>query len=358
MHSMHIIASQKLGGAENFYTRLVHALHAEGQKVSSVNRRGSLIGPQLPPEIPQHRTLMLGRHDLLTRWHIRHFIQREQPDIVQTYMSRATGLTHVPRRSSSIHIARLGGFYKLKYFRHADHWVGNTKSICDYLVRNGLPHERVHFISNFVDESRSILPEEIQEARRIAAMPPDALAVIALGRFTHNKGFDVLIEAFSRLPPELQGRPLHLLLLGDGSLTPALHQQVEQLGLASRIHWAGWQTHAAPFFMLADVFVCPSRHEPLGNVILEAWAHGVPAISTATDGGRELITPNKDGLLVPIDDAKALAHTMQTLLIDDSGRRRLAEEGSRTLLARHGRATIVNAYNMLYQHVASSPRQP
>ncbi|MEW6765590.1 MAG: glycosyltransferase [Pseudomonadota bacterium] len=353
MDSMHIIASQTLGGAESFYARVVHALHEEGQRVVAVTRHGAQLGQCLAPDIPRHETWMLGHHDLLSRWHIRRLIERERPAIVQTYMSRATDLTRVPRRADSVHIARLGGFYKLKYFRHADHWVGNTKGICDYLVRGGLPPERVHFISNFVDEGREVSADECLTARRSAGMPEDALVVIALGRLTRKKGFDILLDAFARLPASLHDRPLHLLLLGDGDLGDALRQRADQLGIDGRVHWTGWQTDPAPFFALADLFVCPSRHEPLGNVILEAWSHRVPVISTATDGGCELIEPGIDGLLVPPEDATALAGSMRELLADQGLRARLASAGRDTLLRRHGRDAIVRAYDALYHHVTS-----
>ncbi|MEW6444673.1 MAG: glycosyltransferase [Pseudomonadota bacterium] len=357
MRSMHLIASQTLGGAENFYLRLIHALRAPDHETLAVHRRGAMLGPLIETGVRRHRTSMLGPLDLLGRWHIRHLIRRERPDIVQTYMSRASGMTHVPRDAGAVHIARLGGFYKLKYFRHADHWVGNTHGICDYLVRNGIPAGRVHFISNFVDEGRHASAEERSSTRRALDLPDDALTVMALGRFTRKKGFDVLLDAFARLPDTLDGRPLRLLILGDGDLAPALRRQAGQLGLDARVHWAGWQTETAPFYAQADLFVCPSRHEPLGNVILEAWSHGVAVVSTATDGGTELIQPDHDGLLAATDDAPALAARLREALEHAPARARLAAAGRDTLRARHSREAIVRAYNALYRQALSHRRQ-
>lgn len=353
--SMHIIASQALGGAESFYMRLVSALHeTDGHRVMGINRTGSAVGAQLAGRVPLEQVHMRGHLDLWSMWRIHRLIQQHRPEIVQTYMSRATDLTRVPRSSHAVHIARLGGFYKLKYFRHADYWVGNTRGICDYLVSHGLPSDKVFFISNFVDEGRGVKEEERLALRHSLGLPEDAHIVLALGRFTRKKGFDVLLDSLARVPAEVGQRPVHLVLLGEGDETDALHRQAEQLGLAGRVHWTGWQTDPAPFFALADIFVCPSRHEPLGNVILEAWSHGIPVISTATDGGQELIRPGVDGLLVPVDDAHAMAGMLQDVLGNDALRSSLAREGLETLRQRHGKTAIVQAYDELYRHVLRS----
>jgi len=353
--SMHIIASQSLGGAESFYLRLVRALHETGgHRVMGINRTGSAVGTQLAGEVPQEEVRMGGHLDLWSMWRIRRLIQQHRAEVVQTYMSRATDLTRLPGASHAVHIARLGGFYKLKYFRHADYWVGNTRGICDYLVSHGLPSNKVFFISNFVDEGRVVEEEERLVLRHSLSLPEDARIVLALGRFTRKKGFDVLLEALARAPAEVGQRPVHLVLLGDGDNAEALRRQADQLGLADRVHWTGWQTDPVPFFALADVFVCPSRHEPLGNVILEAWSHGVPVVSTATDGGQELIRPGVDGLLVPVEDAQAMAGTLRELLVDDRLRSSLAQEGRQALRQRHGKAAIVQAYDELYRHVLRS----
>ena len=92
--------------------------------------------------------------------------------------------------------------------------------------------------------------------------------MLGLGRLHPNKGWADLLDAFASLPASSRGAPLRLLMVGDGPLRKDLEQLSGQLGLAARVHWAGWQHDPAPYYQLADVFVCASVHEPLGNVIL------------------------------------------------------------------------------------------
>ncbi|MFA7098126.1 MAG: hypothetical protein WC383_16790 [Gammaproteobacteria bacterium] len=96
MLSFHVIGSRLSGGAERFYMRLVHALHGRGQQVVAVSRAGSTVSAELDPAIRQLHAPLANMWDLYSRWKIDRAVRRERPAIVQTYMSRATELTHLP----------------------------------------------------------------------------------------------------------------------------------------------------------------------------------------------------------------------------------------------------------------------
>lgn len=348
--SLHIIGSGGFGGAERFFVRLVQALHEAGQPVVAVSRPRGMVAPELGPDIAHHGVPLRNVLDLPSRWAIRRLARELRPDIVQTYMGRATRLTRLKGRGP-VHIARLGGFYKLDGYRHAEAWVGNTTAICDYLREGGFPAERVFYIHNFVDLAPPLADAELAAARARFAIPADAMVVAGVGRLVEKKGFQDLLAAFARLPAELGGQPLHLLIAGDGPLAGALREQTRALGLESRVHWAGWQRDPAPVYQLAEVFVCPSRHEPLGNVILEAWSHGRPVLSTASHGARELITPDESGVLVPCEAPLRMAEALEALLLDAPARRQIASAGRAVAGGRYGRASVVESYLSLYDEL-------
>ncbi|MFZ0612843.1 MAG: glycosyltransferase [Desulfobacterales bacterium] len=350
VHSIHIIGSRQLGGAEQFYLRLVSALDRRGLAVLAVSRPDGPVNEALNGILPRRTIPMRNGWDFFSALEIRRLIRSAGPAIVQTYMGRATRLTRLPRGSAAIHVARLGGYYKIKgYYRHAQAWVGNTRDICAYLVREGLPADRVYHIGNFVTLAPPPADTAVQALRRSLQIPAAAVVLLALGRFIEKKGFADLLEAFARVPREINGRPVMLLVAGDGPLQKPLHRQAGHLSLTARLRWVGWQNDPGPFYDLADMLVCPSRQEPLGNVILEAWAHRLPVIATRTAGPLELVAEEENGLLVEIGDPAALTACITALVkAGPESWRSLAENGQRAVAQNHSEEAVVKAYLALY----------
>lgn len=346
--SLHVIGGKGLGGAERFFVRLVNALARHGHPVAAVTVAGGEIARAIDPSVRQYHAPMLGVWDLYSRWQINRAIKDFQPGVVQTYMGRATRIVRLPNGKRPLHLARLGGFYKLTGYRHAHAWVGNTHGIRDYLTKHGLPAGRVHYVGNFVDTPERLTPAILDALRRELGLAGCHI-VLGLGRLHPNKGWADLLHAFARLPPSIGKAPLHLLMVGDGPLRKDLEQLAAQLGIEPRVHWAGWKHDPAPYYQLADVFVCASVHEPLGNVILEAWANRVLIVSTRAQGPLELMQDGVNGLLAPLSDPAGLSEVLHTALTLDAGHRsRLIEAGHSEVERHYSEAAIVAAYAALY----------
>lgn len=352
LSSLHILGSPGLGGAERFFIRLVNALATRHEKTAVVVRPQSPVPRFLHPSVSVYNVAMRNGWDLFSVLKLRTLIGRSAYAVVQTYMGRATRLTRMPRSSSAVHIARLGGYYKIPgYYTHAHAWVGNTKGICDYLVRQGLPSHRVFHIPNFVPLPTPLPAEDLAQRRLQWHIPKEARIVFSLGRFVAKKGFDDLLSAFSVLCRNHSAQPTVLVIAGDGPEKQALQKRSDALGLRSRVRWVGWHDEPSPFFQMSDVFVCPSRHEPLGNVILEAWSHGVPVVSTRTVGAEELITENHNGLLAPVANPVALAHAILQVLEDPVLQKDLGENGQKTVRELYSQERVVRQYQELYERL-------
>ena len=349
--SIHVLGSRQFGGADQFCVRLVRALRDAGHPVTAVNRRGSPVALALAGDgIEQFHLPLANSFDLWTVWRLRRLVASREPCIVQTYMGRATRLTRLPKTSRAVHVARLGGQYKIDgYYRHAHAWIGNTKGLCDYLVKEGLPAARVFHIGNFVPEPITATPAETAALRKQWAIPDDAWILFTLGRLIGLKGFGDLLDALARLPRTIDDRPVVLLIAGSGPLEAELKAHATRLGLDAQVRWLGWQDPPDAFFTMADVFVCPSRRETLGNVILEAWNHGLPVVSTQTPGAAELIENGHTGLLTPIRDPLALARRLEESLKSTTEQKTsMGAAGRDSLNARFGKSAIVAAYLALY----------
>lgn len=354
MKSLHVLGSRQLGGADRFYVRLLEALGAAGYEAVAVTRRGSPVATLLQRfGVRQYQLPFANKWDAFSALRLRGIIRAEAPAVVMTYMGRATRLTRIPAALPSVHIARLGGYYKVSgYYEHCDAWVGNTRGVCTYLIEQGLAAHRVFQIGNFVAAPAPASTTVIERLRGSLRLPADALVLLALGRFIAIKGFDDLLRAFARLPPVVDTRPLHLVIVGDGPLRAALHALGRALDVERRLHWAGWQNEPQAFLQLADVLVCPSRHETLGNVILEGWSYGLPVVSTRTPGAGELIVDGENGLLAPCRDPRRLAARILDLLrLPSAARSALATAGGQTLRRDHSREAVVAAYIRLFRHL-------
>ncbi|MES9928673.1 MAG: glycosyltransferase [Candidatus Thiodiazotropha sp. 6PDIVS] len=346
--SLQIIGSKTFGGAERWFQRYSLALAEMGHPTEIGVRKGSELDGDHWSNLTRHPLGMRTVWDPLSKLEVGRLVKQQQPQIVQTYMGRATRLTHLPKNSDAIHISRLGGYYKVDGYRHADAWIGNTKGICDYLLEAGFPSKRVFHIYNFAE-----LPEPGPAPDGLKAqlgIPEEAWVLMSPGRFVPFKGHRYLLDALAKLPSEIAGRPVWQVILGDGPLKEDLRQQAQQLGIDQRIIWTGWQLNPDPYYRLADLIVFPSTNaEPFGNVIIEAWGYAKPLVTSASMGAREVMRHGEDGLLFECENAQSLADYIEQALKDDGLRLEMAKTGYQRAEQEFGREPIMRAYLELYR---------
>jgi len=352
-HSLQMVGSKSLGGAERWCLRFCRALAERGAPVELAIRAGSALAAGDLPPLPVHRLPFATVWDPISRGAVSRLIRQRTPAVVQTYMGRATRLTRIAPHARPVHIARLGGYYGLHPFRHAHAFIGNTRGLCDWMVEQGLPAGRVFHIYNFVDAPRPSPPERIEALRAELRIPADASVLMTAGRLVPVKGQRYLIAALARLPAAIGGRTPYLVLLGDGVLGPALRAQAEREGVAERIRWCGWQSDPGPYFQLADLVVFPSLDaETLGNLILEAWAWARPLVTSRFRGAREIARHGEDAWCVPCADAPALARGIEEVLRDPALAAALVDGGRRRVHREFGVGPILNLYLELYERLA------
>ena len=147
---------------------------------------------------------------------------------------------------------------------------------------------------------------------------------LSVGRLVWDKAYDVLLDAFAMLGGEFEA--WRLSVAGDGHLKDSLRAQAEALGVARRISWHGVVRDPHAFYRAASVFVLPSRTEGMPNALLEAMGSGLPVVvSDGAPGPLELVEDGVTGLVVPVNDAAALASALARLARDADLRRRLGE---------------------------------
>lgn len=344
MRVMQVMAGAEKGGAEKFFDRLILGLHQRGLQQHLVirnhpERRALFEKAGIPYTLaPFCQTL-----DMVTPYRIRKVAKVFVPDLVMTWMSRASLLTP---RGSYTSVARLGGYYDLKYYRKADHLVGNTQGIRQYFLEQGWPLSFAHYLPNFVEKPAA----EKARPRADFYTPENAPLLLSLGRFHSDKAFDLLIPSLALLPG------VYLWLGGDGEEDASLKELAKACGVEGRIRWIGWQKDVSALYQACDLYVCPSRIEPLGNVILEAWAHRKPVVAAKSRGPLELIKDGQTGLLADLEDIPGLARQIKRLLDRPSEAETIALEGYRAYQKDFTEEKVVEKYLNFFDQVKNIRR--
>ncbi|MBE0533656.1 MAG: glycosyltransferase [Rhodospirillales bacterium] len=342
MRVLQAMAGAPHGGAEAFFMRLVPALHRAGiQQLVVIRRDAERVAKLRAAGIEPVEVAFGGRLDFGSPLVMRREIRGFKPHIVMTWMNRAT---HMCPRGKFIHVSRLGGYYDLKYYQACDHLIANTEDIRDYLVNEGWPADKAHYLPNFAEDTVAV------PVRRTDYYTPDrGKLILALGRLHPNKAFDVLLQALVRLPDA------YLWIAGDGPLRESLEVLAQRLGVKPRVRFLGWRDDVPALLAACDVFVCPSRHEPLGNVVLEAWARGKPVVAADAVGPGMLIQQMENGILVPVDDAEALASAVRAVFEDDELRAQLGREGRAAFEANYSERVVVAKYIAFFESLLAEP---
>ncbi len=346
MKLMQAMAGAEFGGAEAFFTRLAAALEKTGLSQRVVIRENPSRANQLrqdgvhPVELP-----FGGRLDIRTSLGLKRQIKEFQPDIVLTWMNRATRMCPAPKNGNFLQVARLGGYYDLKYYKNCDHLIGNTPDIVDYLVKQGWPKDRAHYLPNFVSSKR--LPAI---SRKEFFTPSTVPLIVALGRLHENKAFDVLLKALNRVSDP------YLWIVGEGPLRKELEELAGKLAIKPRVRFLGWRDDVEALYAAADIFICPSRHEPLGNVVLEAWAQEKPVIAADSLGPGMLIEHEVNGLLVPVEDDQAMATSIKWLIKEPEFAAQMAQAGLAAYEKDFTEEAVVGQYLEFFERILTEKR--
>jgi glycosyltransferase involved in cell wall biosynthesis len=252
---------------------------------------------------------------------------------------------------------RLKGLYHLvwgrRLFEGASAVIATSDQEAEELAAGGVPGPKITLRRNGVEVPESWpKPGAFRAAQGIAE---DAKLVLYLGRLSEKKSPDLLLQAFAKLPEQLGGRRLQLVFAGpdEGGMTAQLEEMASQLGIRTRVQFAGPVFGAEKWaaYRDADVFVLPSQNENFGNTAAEAVAAGTPVIVTDQCGIAPLLA-DKAGLIVR-HEADALSEALSHVLGERDLRARLAA-GCAEVTSRLGWDEPVREMEDLYTRLAPS----
>jgi glycosyltransferase involved in cell wall biosynthesis len=338
MRVLQVMLGEEHGGAETHFINVVEGLHRAGieQRVIVREHQGRInfLRDAGVPVIELSKTELLAN---TTSDVLRKEVESFRPDIVQTWMYQATRAMPV---GDFVHVGWLRGYQNLKDYRRCDYLVGMTKGIVSSVIEQRWPAERIYHIRPFADiRSAPTVP------RSEFGTPEGVPLLLALGRLHWHKAYDTLLMALALVPNA------YLWIAGDGELLGDLQKFAVEINVIERVRFLGWQEDTAWLYAAADVVVLPSRYEPFGLVMTEAWAHKKPLIATKAAGPRATAQHEVDALLIAIDDVDGLASSIKRLLTDDDLRDRLIQQGYTHYLQDYTLQSTINQYKQFYEEV-------
>ncbi len=336
MSVLHLLGTAGEGGAETYFLDLVGALARAGVDQAcairgNANREAALQALDVRSGVFHFG----GPVDILTKPRLAGFCRKNEVRLALAWMNRAA--RHTPKGPWA-RVGRLGGYYNLKYYRGFDELVANTEDIAEWVVSQGWPAGKVRHIPNFAEAPANVGPADRASLDTPAGVP----LLLAMGRLHESKAHDVSLNALTKIPEA------YLWIAGAGGLEGKLRAMADALGVAGRVRFLGWRTDASALYRAADICVFPSRYEPLGNVLIQSWAHGLPVIAAASQGPASLIRDGEDGLLIPVDAPEALAQAVNRLLADPALRAGLARNGAARVEAEFSQAAVVAQWRELF----------
>ena len=281
------------------------------------------------------------------------YLKRERPDVVHTnigsvlHMMVATKLVRVPVKLFTMHNQ---AEYTLGE-RKLNKWIYKTAftifgytpvAICDNIAGSiengfGIRRKKIRKVNNGVDITRFVPAPKAKEE--------SVVEIITTGTMYPVKNHEALIETFGEIHQMLPNT--HLTILGDGVLRGELEQRTVELGLAEAVSMPGIQKDVCSFLQRAHIYVSASRSEGLPLSILEAMACGLPVVATSAGGMVDIVKSGINGIVVPIDDRKALTEALGQM-VADADLRKVYGEASLQIAQSWSMEACAAGYEKLY----------
>ncbi len=238
--------------------------------------------------------------------------------------------------------------------RHFDRVVAVSAPIARELQCGGVSAQRVSVIAN------GISVPDVEDASRVGVraefgVPVGGKMIVQIGRLARSKRIDLLLQAVSKLPDDLQA---HVLLAGEGEQREFLAQMAKRYGLERRVHFCGYRRDVGRLLAEADLMAMSSEREGLPIVILEAMATGCPIVTTRVGGIPDVLTAGHDAWIVPANDPDALRRAIGEVLGRPEVARSRAANARARYLRLYSREAMGAQYLQIYEDLWNRRRRP
>jgi len=331
MKILFVISSLNTGGAEKNLTTISNYFDTLGHNITIVilskdkpffTSNSSIELIQLGLDRPKDGFLNRVKHIPTLIYSLKENISTLKPDIVISFMTEVNVLSTIASKLAGVPIvvsertnynflsSKIWKILRRVVYPFSDALIVQS----NYDKKKYSFHNNCHIIYNSIfisNQYKNIKRENI---------------ILAVGRLTYIKGFDMLIEAFSNL----NYKDWKLIIVGEGELRQKLEEQISKKGLNSFIEMPGRTLDIEKYYKKASIFVLSSRMEGFPNVLIEAMAYGCSSIAfDCLTGPSDIIKNKENGVLVKPKNIKELSKELMILIDDTSKRKELGNNATK-----------------------------
>ncbi|CAN5749937.1 glycosyltransferase family 4 protein [soil metagenome] len=308
MRIVQLMHSHGWGGAEQHLVQLATEQATRGHEVIFAGPHDSWLRENLAPAgVHTEHLRMSGLLDPFSHWRLRALVRDFAPDVVHAHGVRASfyaGLA-IGAHRDGVAIATAHSTGTRGHMRGCAQVIAVSHAVRRQLLAHGHAAGETPVVYNGVADMVTGLPR--QRLRRSLGIAPGEFALCSAGRFIHDKGQDLMVEALA----QVRG-PVVLCLFGDEGTEFGRH--VGQLAKGDpRIRFMGFRDDARNMLPAFDAYLCASRREAFGLSLAEASAASLPVIAPDVGGIAEVIRHGESGWLVPSENPLALAEAINLL---------------------------------------------
>ncbi len=361
---LHTEWSDGWGGQERRVFSEMQGMRARGHRVLLATRAGSTLGAHAEQDgFVVYRLAFAGKFHLPTIFALWRHIRQQRVDVVSSHSGIDSWCAALAARMAGVALVRT---------RHIDlpmhaswlnfvHFLPDRIVTCGEAMRthlladNPLPPERLVSIPTGIDFDRLQAQTPRASLRLQLGLGNDDRAILMVAILRGVKRHMLALEALARL--RLSHPQARLLLAGEGPMRAELEEHARALQLSGQVTFLGHREDVADLLAASDVLLLSSRSEGIPQSVVQAMGSGLPVVATRVGGLPELIDDGQNGLLVPAEDATAMAAALQRLLDAPDLAQRLAAAARDKVRERYSYAAMLDATEKMLQDILLARRQ-
>jgi glycosyltransferase involved in cell wall biosynthesis len=340
-----------MSGAEMQLVRMTPRLQARGHAIATLVKTNS-------PAIPEMHRLGLktetrrisGKLNLAAIPILARAARHHRADFIQSTLSTASWWSGwLERLGGPPSIGHVQGFTSAIWHRHQSHLLAVSHAVKRHLQNQGIDSDRFTVLHNAMSPDDFFATRDPHLVR--AEFGADATTPV-VGTFAHLSGKKGYRDLFAAIPTVLRELPnAQFWIVGEGRLWDELHRTAEATGVMQNVRFLGFRRDVANLMNAIDVMCLPSKMEPCALVYVEAALSRKPSIGCRAGGAPESIAEGETGLLVPVNDAAAIAESLLTLLTNRDAAARMGRAGYDRAVGMFGWERFIHTLERVYERV-------